>query len=178
VTHEQDRPTFFRHISHLAEALLLECRISNGEHLVHDEDLGLEVSRDGEGKPDLHPARVSLDRGVEEAFHLGELDDLVEAFVDVRSTHPEYRPVEVDVLLARQLGVEAGAHLQQRSDRSAKDRAPLGGLRDSGQQLEQRGLSCPVPPDDPHGLPLFDFERHVLHRPEILLDRRSFAAPE
>ena len=136
------------------------------------------MSRDGEGKPDLHPARVSLDGRVEEPCNFGELHDLVEPSLDVRSSHPEYRPVQVHVLPPRQLGVETGAHLQQRPHLPTQHGPALGGLRDPRQELEQRGLACPVPSDDPYGLPMVDVEGDILHRPKILFDRRSVAPPQ
>ena len=66
-------------LAHLAEALALERRVADREHLVDEQDLRLEVGGDGEGEPHVHAARVALDRGVEELLDLGELDDLVEA---------------------------------------------------------------------------------------------------
>ena len=65
---------------HAVEALLLEGDVADGEHLVDDQDLGLEVRRDGEGETQLHAARVALHRRVDEGPDVGELDDLVEAF--------------------------------------------------------------------------------------------------
>jgi hypothetical protein len=91
VAHEQHRPPVARDVAHLAEALLLERRVSDREHLVEDEDVRLEVRSDGEREAQVHPAGVALDRRVDEAAHPGELDDLVEAPVDVRAVHPEDR---------------------------------------------------------------------------------------
>ena len=78
---------------------------------------------DGEGEPQLHAARVALDRRVDEPLDLGELDDLVELALDLAPPHAEDRAVEEDVLAAGQVGVEAGADLEQRAD-AAADRAP------------------------------------------------------
>ena len=72
-----------RHVLHLAEALLLELRVADGEHLVDEQDLGLEVRRDGEREPHVHAARVALDGSVEELLDLGERDDLVELPLDL-----------------------------------------------------------------------------------------------
>ena len=89
------------HVVHLAEALLLELGVAHRQHLVDDEDLRLEVGRHGEGQPHVHAARVALDRRVEEAADLAELDDLVELALDLRPRHAEDGAVEVDVLAAR-----------------------------------------------------------------------------
>ena len=101
------------HILHLAEALLLEGGVADGEDLVHDQDLGLEVGRHGEGEAHEHAARVALHRRVEEPTDLAELDDLVELALDLGSRHPQDGAVELDVLASGELGVEPGADLEQ-----------------------------------------------------------------
>ena len=84
LTKKTVRPSPRRHVPHLPEALLLECIVANGQHLVDDQDLRLEVSGDGEGQPHVHPRGVALDRRVEELLDLGEGDDLVELAIDLR----------------------------------------------------------------------------------------------
>ena len=46
-------------------------------------------------------------------FELGERDDVVVDPVDVLPREPQERPVEIDVLAARELLMETGAELQQ-----------------------------------------------------------------
>ena len=70
-------------VGELLHAPLLERRVADGEHLVDDQDLGIDVDRDGEAETHEHARRVVLDRGVDEPLEPGELDDLVEAPVDV-----------------------------------------------------------------------------------------------
>ena len=65
-------------VLHPAEALLLELGVADGEHLVDEQDLRLEVRGDREREPHVHPARVALHGRVDELLDLGELDDLVE----------------------------------------------------------------------------------------------------
>ena len=60
------------------------------------------------------PGRVVLHLLVDEPLELGELDDVVEALLDVDALEPEDRGVHVDVLATGELGVEAGAELEQR----------------------------------------------------------------
>ena len=85
VTDEEDRPAFSADVVHLAEALPLERGVADGENLVDDEDLRLQVRGDGEAEPHVHAARVALHRRVEELLDLGEVDDLVEPAVDLRA---------------------------------------------------------------------------------------------
>ena len=117
VADEEDRPA-----ARLATSSILprhffwNADVADGQDLVDDQDLRLQVGRDREGQPDVHPAGVALHRRVEELLDLGEGDDLVELAGDLGLPHPEDRAVEVDVLAAGQLGVEAGADLQERGD--------------------------------------------------------------
>ena len=78
VADEEDRAALRAHVVHLAEALLLERGVADREHLVDEEDLGLEVRGDGEREAQVHAARVALHRRVDEPLDLGERDDLVE----------------------------------------------------------------------------------------------------
>ena len=67
----------------------------------------------GEGEAHVHAARVALHRRVQKAADLAELDDLVELALDLGPRHAEDGAVELDVLAAGELGMEAGAHLEQ-----------------------------------------------------------------
>ena len=72
VAHEQHGPALARDIAHLPQALPLERHVPDGKNLIHDQDLGLQMSRDGERQTNLHAARVALHRRVEEGVHLSE----------------------------------------------------------------------------------------------------------
>ena len=58
-------------------------RVADREHLVDEQDVGLEVGGDGEAEAHLHAARVELHLAVDGVLELGELDDLVEASRDL-----------------------------------------------------------------------------------------------
>ena len=70
-----------------AVALLAERLVADGEHLVDEDDRLLEPGDHGEGDAHLHAAGEVLVRGVDEVADLGELDDLVEAGVDLLAGH-------------------------------------------------------------------------------------------
>src|SRR5262249_11227780 len=72
VADEQDGTPARSHALHLAQALLLERRVSHGQHFVDHQDLRAQVSCDRERQPYIHTARVALDRRIEKAFDLGE----------------------------------------------------------------------------------------------------------
>src|SRR5207248_1670680 len=111
VADEQDRRATLAERLHAVEALLLERGIADGENLVDDEDLGIEMGGDSEGQADVHTAGVALGGRVEEAPDLGEGDDVVKLAIDLLTAHAKDGAVEVDVLAAAQLLVEAGADL-------------------------------------------------------------------
>ena len=141
-------------VLHPAEAAALELGVTDREHLVDEQDLRLEVRRDREGEPHVHPARVALHRRVDELLDARELDDLVELRCDLAPLHPEDRAVQVDVLAAGQLRVEAGPDLEQAADAAADRGAALGRRRDPREDLEQRRLAGAVPADEADDLAL------------------------
>ena len=152
-------------------------RFADGQDLVEQEDLGLEVGSHREGQPHVHAARVALDRGVEELLQAGELDDGVELPVDLGLVHAEDRPVQVHVLATGQLGVEPGAHLEQAADTAPQPDLAGRRRRDPGEQLQQGALARPVAPDEPQHLALVHVEAHVLEGPELLLLRPPQRVP-
>ena len=136
---------------------------------------GIDVDGHGEAEADEHARRVVLDRCVDEPLETGELDDLVEAPVDVLLRQPEDRAVQVDVLAPRQLGVEPRSELEQRRDPAVdRDRA-LVRAKDPRQALQQGALAGAVLADDGEDLALVDLERDPLERPELLVRRPAAA---
>ena len=162
---------------HPAEAAPLELGVADREHLVDEQDLRLQVRRDGEREPHVHPARVALDGRVHEALDPGELDDLVEALRDLAALHAEDRAVQVDVLAPGELRMEAGADLEQAPDAPADLDAPARRRGDAREHLQQRRLAGAVAADDPEHLALLDLERHVAERPDLLRLRCAVLAP-
>ena len=75
---EQDRLAAPPELGELVEALVREALVADGEHLVDEQHVGIDVDRHGKAEPHVHARRVGLDRRVDELLELGELDDLVE----------------------------------------------------------------------------------------------------
>src|SRR5690606_12114236 len=117
-------------------------------------------------------------RRVDELLEPRELDDAVEALVDLALRHPEDAAVEVDVLPAGQLRVEPGPQLEQRRDLAVhRDAAPVRPV-DPRHALEQRALARAVVADEAEGLALGHLERHAVERPELLVDGALEAAED
>ena len=68
----------------LLEALLLERGVADREHLVDEQDVGVDLDRDREREPHAHARRVVLELEVDELLELGERDDLVEPLARLR----------------------------------------------------------------------------------------------
>ena len=66
---EKNRAALLTDLVHLVEALLLEGGIADRQHLVHHQNLRLEMRGHREREPDVHSTRVPLDGGVDELRH-------------------------------------------------------------------------------------------------------------
>ena len=73
------------------EALLLEEHVTDGQRLVHDVDVGLEVGEEREGEADEHAGGVLLDGPVDELADLGEVEDGGQAVAHLGPGKPSRR---------------------------------------------------------------------------------------
>ena len=165
VRDEQHGPPRVTELLHPSEAAALELGVADREHLVDEHDLGLQVGRDRERKAHVHAARVALHGRVDEPLDAGELDDVVEALLDLPALHAEDRPVQVDVLAPGQLLVEARPDLEQAADPTADLGSPGRRRGDPRENLQERRLPRAVPTDDAQHLPLRNLERDVAGAP-------------
>ena len=167
---------------------MLEVLVADREHLVDEEHVGIDVHRDREAEARRHPARVRLDRRVEEAPELREALDLRHRRFGHAACESQQRTVEVGVLASGEVGVKARAELEERGH-AALDRDRAGSrLRGAGDELEERRLPRSVRADDAEALSAVDAEAHVLQRvddlsggdlsEDELLERRGAAGPE
>ena len=168
VRDEDDRAAALLELEDLAEALALERLVADREDLVEQEHVRVEVRGDREAEPHVHPRRVRAHRPVDRVLELGERDDLVEALADLRLAETLDRAVQEDVLAAAEVGVEAGAELEQRADPTADGDLALGRLDDPGDQPQQRRLARAVAPDQADRLARRDRDRDVREREHVL----------
>ena len=85
---EQDGPTRLGHPAHLAKAFVLKRLVTDGQHLVHDQNLRIEVGRHAEGQPHAHPRGVAFDWRVEKFLDFRKCHDFVEFSADFRGSSP------------------------------------------------------------------------------------------
>src|SRR6185503_4166615 len=88
--------------------------------------------------------------------------------------------VELNVLAACQLGMEAGAHFEKARDSSVNGDPTGRRLGDPAEDLQNRRFSSAVLPDDPDGLTAKHFERDIPKCPKLptllLIDRLELRA--
>ena len=88
VRHEHERRALLHLLGDPVQALALERLVADGEDLVDQQDVGVQVRDDREPEPQEHPRAVRLHRHVDELAQLGELDDAVDALLDVLAPKP------------------------------------------------------------------------------------------
>ena len=171
---EEDRAALALEPLDALDALALEGFVAHRQHLVDQQDVGVDVDRHREAEANVHARRVVAHLHVDELLELCECDDLVEHVVGLAFRQSQDRRIHVDVLATGQLVVEAGTELEQRGHAAAREDLTGRRLQDAGDALEQRRLARSVVAEQPDGRPLFDRERHLLQRPE----RLEWHAPE
>ena len=149
---EEDRAAALLERGDDAEALPLEALVPDREDLVEQEHVRLEERGDREAEPHRHPGRVRPHGPVDRVLELRERDDLVESLADPRACQPLQHPVQLDVLPAREVGVEARAELEQRADPAAGRDPARRRPDDPRDQPQQRRLPRAVASDEPDRL--------------------------
>ena len=152
VRDEEDRRAAAADARELVVALLLEGGVADGEHLVDEQDVGVDLDHHREGQAHEHARRVVLELEVDELAQLGEVDDAVEARARLARREPEHRRVEHHVVVRGEVQVEADAELDERRHPPVDVDLPAVGAVDPGQALQQRRLARAVAPDDPEEL--------------------------
>src|SRR5436853_2810461 len=117
MTNEHDGASFFRHhIVHFTETFSLKLGVTDRQHFVDQKNLRIEVSREGKREPDIHAARIALDRCVEELLDLGKSNDLIELLSNFCAAHTKNGAVQIDVFPAGQFRMKTCANLEERAD--------------------------------------------------------------
>ena len=111
--------------------VLRERRVTAGQGLVDEQDLGVEEHCDRRAEPHAHALRVRVHREVQVARELRELADLVGELGEAVGRHPAGEPAERDVLPAGERLAEAEARGEEVQSAADGDlaRSPAGGCR-------------------------------------------------
>src|SRR5262249_31225566 len=98
VADEQDCPPLLRNFRNLAETFPLEFDIPYGQHFVDHQYLRLKMRCYRERETEIHPAAITFDRRIDEAFQARESNDFIELSSNFSSRHAEDRAIQDDVL--------------------------------------------------------------------------------
>src|SRR5262249_34050032 len=128
--------------------------------------------------PQIHAARVVTKRAVDELLDFGELENLRNLTLGLVARDAEDRGVHQDVVARREIGIEAGAELEQRHH--ASDANDAAGRRHdhSRENLEERRLAGAVGTDDAKNGARLDAKGNVAQGPEVAAARFRLAAAE
>jgi len=166
-------------VLHPAHALLLERFVADREHLVGDQDVGLQRGDDGKAEAHDHAGRIMLDRLVDVVADVGELDDLVEALAHLARAESVQRGGHRDVVASRIVRMEPGAEFEQRADAAVDGDAAERRRQHAGQQLEQGRLAGSVLADQPEGFAAAHLDIDVAqHRGRVGVGHAMQQSPE
>jgi hypothetical protein len=98
---------------HAVHGLALELDISNREDFVYDQNVRTQMGRYREGKADIHPAAVALNRRVQKRLRLRKCDNGIELSVNLFAAHAEDCAVQVYIFSAGQFRMKTGSDLQE-----------------------------------------------------------------
>src|SRR5580704_10851575 len=113
MTYKQYRSSFLlTYIPHLTQTFLLKFSVSYSQYFVYNQDFTFQMRCNGKGQPYIHPAAVSLDRGVEISFNAAEIDDLIQFLADLFFPHSQDSSIEIDVFPAGQFRMKSRTDLQ------------------------------------------------------------------
>src|SRR5919108_1141004 len=167
VRDEHDRAPGMLEVENAVDALTLKGLVAHGEDLVQQQDVRLDMRRDRETETHVHAGGIRLHRKVDEAFELGERNDLVEPLADLLPLQSVDRAAQEDVLAPGELRMEAGAEFEQGPDPSADGDSARRGREDPGDETKQRRLPGAIPSHETDGLARLDLERDIPNRPDV-----------
>lgn len=155
---DEDHGLLAMEASEVIVAFLLELSIADGENFIEDENVTLSTDGDRESEANLHAGRVIFELGVHEGFELSEADDFVVHGVHFFMRKAEEGAVEIDVLAAGKLRIEADTELDEGDEIAINFNTSLLWVIDLGEELEKRGFAGTITTDDADELASFDIE--------------------
>ena len=143
-----------------------EALVTDGQHLVDDEDVGIDVHGDREGQSDVHAAGVKLHLGFDEVLDLTEVDHVVEDALHHFLGETKHRAVEKNVVATGEFGLKSGSEFEERGEAAPEVNLTRGGLQDSADAFQQGRLAGTVMTDQTDGFVRVHAEADVFERVE------------
>ena len=167
--------SFGFHLKYAIDALSLKGSITNGEHLINEDDFREDVNGDAKPESSDHTAGVALNGNVDKLSQFRELDDIAEKFSHLLWLHSLYSGIQENILSTGALQVEPSSKRDQRRKPSMNGRMTVCWTRDAAKDTQHSRLSRAVASNECHGFSGSHGERYVLQSPEdvVRIARRS-----
>src|SRR5262245_10665875 len=98
MAHNKHRAPAGCDVLHPSDAFFLKSCIADRKHLIQDQDLRLQMSRDCECETQVHALGISLDRSVKKLIDLCKRDDFIQFPEHFPPLHSQDCAVEENVL--------------------------------------------------------------------------------
>ena len=155
----------------------LECYVTNRENLVQQQNIGVEVSGDGEAQSHEHARRILLHWRIERIANFSEFDNARQLGRDLPVAHSHDRAVEKYVFTPGEIRLKTGADLNQRCKSSNDLDLARARRRDARKQLDQRGFSRAVGTHDAQRLAPPYLEADITQGPGRFTMRQEIEQP-
>ena len=165
VGHEHDRSALLLEGPDAFEALPLERFVADGEDLVDQQHVGLDVDRHREAETDVHARRVVLHLLIDELLELGERDDVVEARSMSRLVSPRIEPLRNTFSRPVRSGWKPAPSSRSDATRPRTRITPVVGVRIPPTHLSSVDLPEPLWPSNPTVSPIGHLEVDVAGAP-------------
>ncbi len=156
---EQDCFALLFELFKFVKTFRLKKDIPDRKCFIHDQNFRIDVDRDREREAHEHTGGIHFDRLIDVLADVRERKNRIHPGFNFLLGKADHRTIEIDVLNAVVLHVEAGAQFQKRGN--APVHLDLSGSRrqDARDDLQDCRFSGAVRPDDADGLAFVD--RHV-----------------
>lgn len=127
-----------------------EGTVADGKCFIDDQYVGFDAGRNRKRQTHEHTARVGFHGLIDVYANTCELDDRIDPAIYLSPGQAERGRIQIDVLAACEFRVEAGTELQNGGYASIGMHRSVSRGDRACNQLQQRGLSGAVDPDDAH----------------------------
>src|SRR5262245_43552798 len=164
--HEQNGAAAAAEFGKLVQTLVGKCLVTDREHFVDEQNIGIHIDRDRKTKAHVHAGRVRFHRRVDKFVELGKPHDVVEAIGNLATTEAQHQAVDVHVLATGDLRMKSRAQLDERRHATLDTNVPGRWFAYPRNQLEHRALAGSVTPNDAKRSPLWHVEGNSFERLE------------
>ncbi|MNN66846.1 hypothetical protein D3C81_1824430 [compost metagenome] len=112
VTNQKDAGAVLLELAQALKAFDLEACITDGQGLVDDQDIRIDLGLNGKGQAYHHAAGVGLYRLVDKVTYIGKGDDAVEAVINFFPAESEHRRVQIYVFSTAEFRIKTRAQFQ------------------------------------------------------------------